>query len=224
MHRDPDHVPTDFTHAEWMATKDALFAVKGVENEVAKAMNLMQRYYGELMNTVGNKGRNVAELIAACLDGGSATSGGHVGLNTRIAPRGKRAGTLTERLETGKFVPGRVFDEATLVLLRRLQRLCNPASHPKGMPPVDRVPVVHAVYALAKQLEPTTATGEGEPLEALLEELGITLGDVNRIMKAAAAAKPRLQILSRPAPGLGPDEPDWHTEDFHEVRCLRALS
>ena len=67
--------PSSCTHLEWTATRNALFAEVGVENEVAKAMNLIQHYYSELVNTVGNKCRNVAELIAAHLDGGSATSG-----------------------------------------------------------------------------------------------------------------------------------------------------
>ena len=64
MGLDPSDPPTQFTHAQWMTLKNALFASSGIAKDISKAMNIVQHYYSELMNTVAVKGRIFAEVVA----------------------------------------------------------------------------------------------------------------------------------------------------------------
>ena len=71
MHTDP-HPPTAFAHAEWVRLRDRLFRAPAETNDgraavarlIAKKMNVIQADYAHRMETVGMKGRKVAENFA----------------------------------------------------------------------------------------------------------------------------------------------------------------
>ena len=138
MHGD-ENPPTDFTHNEWVTTRDALFnGCKGKRRtkhrkayDVAKSMNKIQEYYGELCEIVMMNGRKCAEFY---VDGFLLS-----------AQERKRKMNLSEKLRLVEERIGSDWHDR----LHELREMGNTPAHENKFYPKDKPVVVSIVYNMA---------------------------------------------------------------------------
>ena len=120
-----------------------------------------------MKDTVGNKGRQFAERCAARLDGKKISD--RIPLNHRIT-------SLTNRLNSSNFVPGREFDQAVIDHLRTLQIFGNDASHPEPFYAKYKPKVIDAMCKIAQYIKPDVVfrspySGQNSDFEPILVDM-----------------------------------------------------